>query len=529
MKKSYSSILLLVLVMILAISAVSAAEDIDTSDSDLQAVDEAPIEEVASEDVDALAATDDTDVVAADEGNNLTSLQSLIDEPDVGVYLEKDYVRVESDSPVQISDETIIFGQNHKIDGANLGEIFRISPGAKLTLQGLTIINAKSTIGGAIYNQGQLIIKNCIFEDNTASVYGGAIGSVGTGTVDISDSFFNYNTALKEGGAIYATGNLTIKNTEFNANTVTYSNESEGSYGGAISVNGAEKFEIVDSDFVANTATPDNHGYGGAIYSDSMIVTVSGTNFKSNRGFIGGAVFLEGVDQDVPVFDDCLFEENIALQSGAIQVISSKNLRVKDTTFKKNKAFSDRYIEQYADFGAGAVIGCADGSDAVIYINGSKFIENDVTSGPVPNSGFGAAVVSTGSVIVDNSEFTGNKAGKFATIRVYHGDGELRVTNSNFTGNTATEGDAAVIFASAGKNVYVDNSRFVDNTAAGNGGAIYASGNVNVANSYFANNIANNTSNSIYMNGGDLTLLGNTIAGDNAEIFVNQGKVISRY
>ena len=63
MKKSKISILFLFLVMILAISAVSAADTNDTSDSAVQAVDEAPIEEVASEDVDAVAATDNTDVL----------------------------------------------------------------------------------------------------------------------------------------------------------------------------------------------------------------------------------------------------------------------------------------------------------------------------------------------------------------------------------------------------------------------------------------------------------------------------------
>ena len=48
MKNSKLLILLLVMVMILAISAVSAADTNDTSDSVAQAVDEAPVEEVAS-------------------------------------------------------------------------------------------------------------------------------------------------------------------------------------------------------------------------------------------------------------------------------------------------------------------------------------------------------------------------------------------------------------------------------------------------------------------------------------------------
>ena len=107
MKKSKISILFLFLVMILAISAASAADTNDTSDSAIQAVDEAPIEEVASEDVDAVAATDNTDVLAADGDGNFTELQNSIDSSGT-VIMSKDYTRVEGESTLSITKDVTL-------------------------------------------------------------------------------------------------------------------------------------------------------------------------------------------------------------------------------------------------------------------------------------------------------------------------------------------------------------------------------------------------------------------------------------
>ena len=83
MKKSFISILVLTLVMVLAISAVSAAEDSDASDSVIQSQDDVPVDEVAA-DQDVLKASDDDSAVAdADEGNSFASLQSQADSNDV--------------------------------------------------------------------------------------------------------------------------------------------------------------------------------------------------------------------------------------------------------------------------------------------------------------------------------------------------------------------------------------------------------------------------------------------------------------
>ena len=205
MKKSKLSILLLFLVMILAISAVSAADTNETSDSAVQAVDEVPVEEAPSADVDALAATDDAAVLAdPGDGNNFTSLQYLIDNPPISgtITLGKDYIRAADDNDISIEGRTTILGNDYKIDANGLGGIFNVKAGGVLTLIGVTLVNGNSDYGGAIYNDGNLIVSDCMFIDNTASVSGGAIYNKATIDYLGGGSTFEKNKAT-DGGAIY--------------------------------------------------------------------------------------------------------------------------------------------------------------------------------------------------------------------------------------------------------------------------------------------------------------------------------------
>ena len=165
MKKSKIMILLLVVAMVLTLSAVSAADTNDTSDSVVQAVDDAPLEEVASDDVDAVAATDDTTVLSTGE-KHFTQLQTDVNKGTV--LMSNDYVRQTGENTISITNDVTILGNGYKIDGSNLGGIFNVNSGCTLTLMGVTLINGNATNGGAIYNNGgTLTIVNSYFLNNT--------------------------------------------------------------------------------------------------------------------------------------------------------------------------------------------------------------------------------------------------------------------------------------------------------------------------------------------------------------------------
>ena len=458
MKKS-SILILLLTVMILTISAVGAADTNVTSDlAHSQLADDSVALALDDSDADSVLADKNTESLAIDGDNNFTALQQEIDSGYVD--LQKDYVRMGSEDSLIIDKMVVFYGNNYKIDGNGAGGIFKIVSGGTLILQDVILVNGSSENGGAIYNNGVLSVTRCTFIDNTATGNGGAIYNDGnlrkldeavfknnnaekggalytTKAVNLEDSnfinnsasdiggaiyldnvklsvvssSFENNTALSKAGAIYSNNDLTVLETRFAGNKVTrgFDDETEtgGSQGGAIYAEGSQ-LHIEDSEFIGNTATPNDHGDGAAIYANVETVSVSGTTFRGNKGFIGGAVYLVDVDQTAPVFDNCTFDSNLALQGGAINLEASSYVYVNDAIFVDNQAYSDRYIGKYNDFGAAAAIGAADGSDITIKVTNSKFIRNSVTSGPTPNSGYGAAIISTGSLYVENSEWRCN-------------------------------------------------------------------------------------------------------------------------
>ena len=58
------------------------------------------------------------------------------------------------------------------ISANNKNTIFNISSNGKLTLSNLNLTNAKGINGGAIYNEGTLILNNCTFVNNKATFCG---------------------------------------------------------------------------------------------------------------------------------------------------------------------------------------------------------------------------------------------------------------------------------------------------------------------------------------------------------------------
>jgi uncharacterized repeat protein (TIGR01451 family) len=194
-----------------------------------------------------------------------------------------------------------------KIDAKNLGSIFLISNGVTVNLKNLILKNGKSTLGGAIYNNGTLTVTNCAFQDNAATKNGGAIYNDGTltynavthtsetvtkngGTLTVINSSFTGNKALN-GGAIYNAGTLNITtSTTLTDFTITQN-------GGTLSV--------INSVFTNNSATQN----GGAIANDATFnivgfstltrdvitrnggtTTISDSTFMGNKANNGGAI-----------------------------------------------------------------------------------------------------------------------------------------------------------------------------------------------------------------------------------------------
>jgi uncharacterized repeat protein (TIGR01451 family) len=227
------------------------------------------------------------------------------------------------------------------IDAKNLGNIFLISNGVTVNLKNLILKNGKSTLGGAIYNNGTLTVNNCAFQDNTATKNGGAIYNDGTltynavthtsetvtkngGTLTVINSSFTGNKALN-GGAIYNAGTLNI------TTSATLTDFTITQNGGTLSV--------INSVFKNNSATQN----GGAIANDATFnvvgfstltrdvitrnggtTTISDSTFMGNRANNGGAISnLATLNTAQSTLTGTATTGTTALNSGTVSVTNS--------------------------------------------------------------------------------------------------------------------------------------------------------------------------------------------------------------
>ena len=336
------------LVGLLAMSAVSA--------SNLNTTDIATENNVIN-DVESDVLTDSyEDAMSVTDNGTFTALQNKIIEADENstITLENDYFY--DDGGIIISKSLTIDGNGHTIDALGKSIIFLITAdgvvlnnitfcsgygktggavlcsvhdGKNILISNCSFINNSATVaGGAVYDEyyAGTVIENCIFRDNYAPGDRGAVDSVSNivnctfvnnyGAISYATNVVNCTFVNNSGCAIYYiwdTGLITgiIENCSFRDNSAgaidTYGGKivncsfvnNFASSGGAIC---CKRASIYNSEFVNNSAD-----YGGAIYSSAGI-SVFESEFVNNSADYGGAIYMVSFHQ--------YFEDNAAHQSG---------------------------------------------------------------------------------------------------------------------------------------------------------------------------------------------------------------------
>ena len=140
------------------------------------------------------------------------------------------------------------------VDGGTMHQLF-IFLDITASLSDLTLSNGNAKKGGgAVSNEGDLVINNCIMSNNFAIVSGGAIDNFG--------------------------GNLTL-----NQSTLTGNFLDEFGFGGAIANDGAGTVSVINSTIHGNFADFS----GGAIDNQGML-TIIGSTLSGNTSDFGGAI-----------------------------------------------------------------------------------------------------------------------------------------------------------------------------------------------------------------------------------------------
>ncbi len=201
--------------------------------------------------------------------------------------------------PTVVSEITIQ-GGHHVIQRSSGApsefRIQKVGPTGSLTLDRVTVLGGQEVIGGALLNDGVLVLQSTTVSDSRALLFGGAILS--TGALSVRDSRISSNQVFGVGGdfafggAIVSYGALTIEGSTFESNRAGSLFTPYG-VGGAVYHQSGYNLIISDSTFSANIAEGTSIGIGGAIYSVSGL-TMTNSTISGNTSSSVGSGALQG-------------------------------------------------------------------------------------------------------------------------------------------------------------------------------------------------------------------------------------------
>jgi predicted outer membrane repeat protein len=228
-----------------------------------------------------------------------------------------------------ISVDTAIRGGGRITLKASGTHHFKVLSGKTLVLESIRLTEGTSADkGGAIVNQGTLIVRKSSFTNNRAVKGGGAIWSDGS-AASVTDSQFDQNqvsdgSGPTGGGAIgNGAGMLTVSNCTFTDNI-------SASIGGALyNGNTGANATVGFSTFFGNEA----FNLGGAIYNGGT-TTVDRSTLSGNQAGVGGGIAHQGT---LLTLTASTLDGNAAIENGG-GIYASGNASYTNNTLSGNQA-----------------------------------------------------------------------------------------------------------------------------------------------------------------------------------------------
>jgi predicted outer membrane repeat protein len=355
-------------------------------------------------------------------------------------------------SPIVLTQGELFLGQDvtisasadapTTISGNNASRLFEVGSFSHVTLSNLNLIQGQSDYGGAILNQGSLVLDGDTIAHNVA----------------------------RAGGGIYnAYGTLTITNSTFTANIAT---NSLGEVSGGAITNILGSFSIRNSQFAYNSAY-----LGGAILTDSACGDVQNSSFESNFGDRGAGVENYGT----MTVTGSVFTMNAATYSGG-GLENNGTLTVANSVFSQNSA----------NTGGGLISGSLSGSS--VTISHTLFLNNTASQG--------AGIVGSGPMTLQYCEVRGNRSvGAGGGIFFFADPSEpLEIIGTVFQGNSAGTSGGAIF---SGGSVTITGCTISGNSALYEGGGMYlSSGDMNVNESVTITGCTISGNSALYEGGG---------------------------
>ena len=305
----------------------------------------------------------------------------------------------------QAASNLTINGNNYEVNASSNAGIKITSA----TINNITFKNfaktGNSDSGGAIYNDGMLIINGTNFSSNTLKSNGNerggsAIYTKNSATTIINSGGFYYNKnsgATAFGGAIYNKGYTEIGNEVIFSSNSTVGNTK--SNGGAIYNASDSTMKIGNNVLFDSNKANKGAGKGGAIANDGDMTIGANAHFYHNESSTdSGAIGVYGSSNKkatLTIGEGALFYSNKSNLGGAID-----NKQYSITKIGKNAVFS----HNIATIDAGGAIYNVETSTFTIE-DGALFEENTSGSSSTP----GGAIYNAGTMSIGTSTFVNNE------------------------------------------------------------------------------------------------------------------------
>ena len=448
-------VIALLLSLIFSVSAVAAQEDMTFEQSDIDNVydetltvssdDTQEIKAVEddnsadnAEDNDELLGSSDDNQLAAGEGT-FSEVRNKIEQAGNGstIYLDgKTYLG--DGNKIEIKKDITIIGgtesnpeQYATLDARKLSSIIQTYNRTNIVLKYIKFINGKSTSSGAAINaQSNLTIDNCQFINNSAQD-GGALHLVG-----------HIYHVIRHNDPTWKSYNETYYYDEWYHEYEVY-NYYEPEWGYSYYYPYGSSYETYYYD-----------DYSSDLYiGETFKYSISNCYFAGNNATRNGGAINMAYGNITPTIINCIFENNVAKDGGAIY--SPRNILLNDSSFKNNSATNEGGAIYLANIASHYF---SHGYYSYRYkysgiLNNCDFTDNSATKNGGAIRGYFDKMY--------YSKFTSNKADNGGAV---HGSGTIYY--SNFTKNTANNTGGATY------SVSLENCNLINNTAS-RGGAGY--------------------------------------------------------
>ena len=399
------------------------------------------------------------------------------------------------------------------------GAIF-VTEGGSALLTDVTLSDNESTLGGAVYSEGEFGARDADFARNRALSRTGRGGAIfaASGTAYLEDVSLRFNEANQAGGAIEVGEARTILRdftlSDNRAGEIFFGEPGTPGNGGGLHVSGAADVALVNGRIDRNFAAAEGGGVWNSAEGEMTLRDVIATDNVADGGRVGqggGAVYNDGGTLRI---NDSAFARNLATGSsgsgGALLTVAGQ-VRVIETAFDSNVANR-----------AGGAVEILDGR--ATFVNG-RLVRNLAGPGGSATPGNGGAVhvggearttfrgtrVSVNDAAAEGGGLWNSAAGRMTLRGV--------ALSSNTAGGRESDQGGGGLYNDGGR-VDVFDSFVGDNDADGaagsGGGVLTVAGRLNVADTNFARNTAVRAGGAIEVVAGRVTIAESNLLANRA-------------